>query len=740
MSPNKPGTNGEIPQRPKETRNQWGTSGEKERKRMEEQEQKILEFMKEKDYVPMKAKEIATLMRVPKKEYGDFLEVLGNLELKFKIQKNRKSKYRLVEKTYYDGIYRKNQKGFGFVRLEEREDEVYIAKENSLNALNGDRVLIEIIEEENKVKSAEAKVVKILKHEKDTMVGIFQNNKNFGFVVPDDRNFGTDIFIAKKDMGKARSNHKVLVKITKYPEKGKKAEGKILEVLGNVNEAGVDMLSLIKEHNLPSTFPEPVVQEAKRFENKVDKKDIPNRVDFRDKEIFTIDGEDAKDLDDAVRVEKLKNGNYRLEVHIADVSFYVRENSLLDNEALIRGTSVYMLGRVIPMLPRELSNGICSLNAGEDRFTLSCLMEIDEKGKVVASEIVKGIIKVTERMSYTDVQAILDQSNEQTIKKYKPYISHFKLMEELAQILKNKRKEQGYLNLDIPESKIDLDMDGRVTNIAKYETTFAHEIIEQFMLTANETVAEKFFWLEAPFIYRVHEDPDLEKIQELNKFLFNFGMKIKANQDNIYPKEFAKILEEVKGKEEEKVVSNLVLRTLKVARYEAQNQGHFGIASKYYCHFTSPIRRYPDLFIHRVISNYLRENYDVSEKWVEEKRVQAEERAKQSSEREKIATKVEREAEDLKKAEYMEKRIGEEYEGIVSSVTSFGIFVELENTVEGLIRFDDLGDEYFIYDEDRKRLIGERTKQTYKIGDKVLIRVKKASKLLRQIDFELVKD
>lgn len=723
MSPNKP-----------------RTSGEKERKRMEEQEQKILEFMKEKDYVPMRAKEIAMLLRVPKKEYGDFLEVLGNLELKFKIQKNRKSKYRLVEKTYYDGIYRKNQKGFGFVRLEEREDEVYIAKENSLNALNGDRVLIEIIEEENKVKSAEAKVVKILKHEKDTMVGIFQNNKNFGFVVPDDRNFGTDIFIAKKDMGKARSNHKVLVKITKYPEKGKKAEGKILEVLGNVNEAGVDMLSLIKEHNLPSTFPEPVVQEAKRFENKVDKKDIPNRVDFRDKEIFTIDGEDAKDLDDAVRVEKLKNGNYRLEVHIADVSFYVRENSLLDNEALIRGTSIYMLGRVIPMLPRELSNGICSLNSGEDRFTLSCLMEIDEKGKVVTSEMVKGIIKVTERMNYTDVQAILDQSNEQTIKKYKPYISHFKLMEELAQILKNKRKEQGYLNLDIPESKIDLDMDGRVTNIAKYETTFAHEIIEQFMLTANETVAEKFFWLEAPFIYRVHEDPDLEKIQELNKFLFNFGMKIKANQDNIYPKEFAKILEEVKGKEEEKVVSNLVLRTLKVARYEAQNQGHFGIASKYYCHFTSPIRRYPDLFIHRVISNYLRENYDVSEKWVEEKRVQAEERAKQSSEREKIATKVEREAEDLKKAEYMEKRIGEEYEGIVSSVTSFGIFVELENTVEGLIRFDDLGDEYFIYDEDRKRLIGERTKQTYKIGDKVMIRVKKASKLLRQIDFELVKD
>ncbi|MCI8759725.1 MAG: ribonuclease R [Clostridia bacterium] len=704
---------------------------------MEEQELKILELMKNEDYVPMKAKEMAMIMRVPKNEYRDFLEVLGNLELNFKIQKNRKSRYRLVEKTYYDGIYRKNQKGFGFVRIESQEDEIYVAKENSLNALNGDRVLIEIIEEKNRIKNAEAKVVKILKHEKDTIVGIFQHNKSFGFVVPDDRNFGTDIFIPKKDMGKARNNHKVLVKITKYPTEGKKAEGKIVEVLGNVNEAGVDMLSLIKEHNLPSTFPEVVVQEAKHFENKVDKKDIPHRVDFRDREIFTIDGEDAKDLDDAVRVKKLKNGNYKLEVHIADVSYYVRENSLLDGEALIRGTSIYMLGRVIPMLPRELSNGICSLNAGEDRFTLSCLMEIDEKGNVISSEIVKGIINVTQRMSYTDVQAILDHSNEQILKRYKPYISHFKAMEELAIILKNKRMEQGYLNLDIPESKIDLDMDGRVTNISKYETTFAHEIIEQFMLTANETVAEKFFWLEAPFIYRVHEDPDMEKIQELNKFLFNFGMKIKANKDNIYPKEFAKILDEVKGKEEEKVVSNLVLRTLKVARYEAENKGHFGIASKYYCHFTSPIRRYPDLFIHRVISKYLEQNYDVSEKWIEEKQTQAQERAEQSSEREKIATKVEREAEDLKKAEYMEKRVGEEYEGIISSVTSFGIFVELPNTVEGLIRFEDLGDEYFIYDEDRKRLIGERTNKTYKIGDRVIIRVKRASKLLRQIDFEM---
>ena len=727
---------------------------------MEEQELKVLNLIKDKDYAPMKAKEIAMIMHVPKSEYNELLNILGKLEMEMKIQKNRKNQYRPVEEVYYDGIYRKNQKGFGFVKIEDQEDEIYIAKENSKNALNGDRVLIEIIEEKNKVKKAEGKVVKILKHEKDTIVGRFENNKNFGFVVPDDKNFGTDIFISKKNFGKARNNHKVLVKITKYPEKGKKAEGKIIEVLGNVNEAGVDMLSLIKEHNLPSTFPEPVVEEAKKCGNQIDESDIANRRDLRQDIIFTIDGEDAKDLDDAVKVTKLENGNYKLDVHIADVSYYVKPNSLLDQEALLRGTSIYMLGRVIPMLPRELSNGICSLNAGEDRFTLSCSMEIDEKGNVISSDVYKAVINVTERMTYTNVQKILDYLNtekqevsnninqmeikpqddidEEVINRYKPYFSEFKLMEELAQILKNKRLEQGYLNLDIPESKIELDIDGRVTNIKKYETTFANEIIEQFMLTANETIAEKFFWLDAPFIYRVHEKPDYEKVQELNKFLFNFGLKIKANKDNIYPKEFAKILEEVQGKDEEKVVSNLVLRTLKVARYEASNEGHFGIASKYYCHFTSPIRRYPDLFIHRVISKYLEDNYDVEETFVEEYKKQAEERAKQSSERESIATKVERESEDIKKAEYMESRIGEEYEGIISSVTSFGIFVELENTVEGLIRFDDLGDEYFIYDEDRKMLIGEHTKTTYKIGDKINIRVKDASKLMRTVDFEKI--
>lgn len=703
---------------------------------MEERKEKIFEFIKDKDYTPMKAKEIALLLGVPKNDYNDFLNILKQLEDEYKIRKNRKNRYILVEEKYYEGYYRKNQKGFGFVKID--EEEVYISKENSLNALNEDKVLIQIIKEKSKDQSSEGKIVKILKHEKDTVVGIFQKSQNFGFVVPDDKKFGTDIYISKKNFGKARNNHKVLVKITKYPKDGKKAEGEIVEVLGNVNEAGVDMLSLIKEHKLPAKFPEQVVEEARKCGNEIDKEDIKNRVDLRDKIIFTIDGEDAKDLDDAVRVEKLENGNYRLDVHIADVSYYVKEDSLLDREALIRGTSIYMLGRVIPMLPRELSNGICSLNAGEDRFTLSCSMEIDNKGKVISGEIYKGIINVTERMNYTDVQKILDGTDEKVLQKYSKYIQEFKNMEELANVLKTRRLENGYLNLDIPESKIDLDVDGYVTNISRYETTFAHEIIEQFMLTANETVAEKFFWLDAPFIYRVHEKPDIEKVQELNRFLWNFGLNIKANKDNIYPKEFSKVLEEIKGKEEEKVISTLILRTLKVARYEAENQGHFGIASKYYCHFTSPIRRYPDLFIHRIISKYLEDNYVVDDEFIEKYKEEAENRANQSSEREKVATLVEREAEDIKKAEYMESKIGEEYEGIISSITPFGMFVELPNTVEGLIRFENLGNEYFIYDEEKKRLIGEHSNTVYKIGDKVNIRVISANKLLRQIDFEII--
>lgn len=639
------------------------------------------------------------------------------------------------------GTYRKNQKGFGFVKIEDQEDEIYISRENSKNALNGDTVAIKIIAEKEGDKKQEGKIVKIVRHEKDTVVGTFQKSRNFAFVVPDDKNFGTDIFISKANWGKARDKKKVLVQILKYPEKGKNAEGKVIEVLGGINEAGVDMLSLIKQYELPYKFPDEVVAEAKAYGDKIDSSDLPRRRDLRNDIIFTIDGEDAKDLDDAIHVEKLENGNYKLDVHIADVSHYVREKTELDKEAYLRGTSIYMLGRVIPMLPRELSNGICSLNAGEDRYTLSCSMEITPKAKIVSSDIYKGVICVTERMCYTDVQKILDRSDETVLKRYEKYISYFDLMAELANILKAKRKENGYLNLEIPESKITLDENGVAIDVKKYETYFANEIIEQFMLIANETVAEKFYWLQAPFIYRNHEAPDVDKVKELNKSLYNFGYKIKISKEEIiYPNEFAKILEDVKGKDEEKVVSNIILRTLRVAKYEAENKGHFGIASKYYCHFTSPIRRYPDLFIHRIISKYLDNDYLVNDFWIKKYEKRAEKKAENCSERERVATKVEREAEDIKKAEFMESKIGEEYEGIVSSVTNFGIFVELDNTVEGLIRYEKLGDEYFIYNEEKRQAIGEHTGKVYQIGDKVKIRVANASKLMRQIDFEICEE
>ena len=573
---------------------------------------------------------------------------------------------------------------------------------------------------------------------KNRLVGIFINNKNFGFVIPDDKKFGTDIFIPKANFGKARNNHKVVVEIIKQAKDGKKPEGKIIEVIGGVNEAGIDMLSLIKEYDLPYKFTDEVNKEAELIPAEVQSEEMKNRRDLRQDIIFTIDGEDAKDLDDAVKVTRLENGNYKLDVHIADVSHYVKEKTQLEKEARIRGTSIYMLGRVIPMLPRKLSNGICSLNAGKDRLALSCTMEIDKTGEVISGDIYKSVIKVQERMSYTDVQKILDRSDEEVLKKYKKYIDEFEAMKELAIILKEKRSKQGYLNLDIPETKIVLDEKGRPIDIHKYEVTFANEIIEQFMLTANETVAEKFYWLEAPFIYRVHEAPDLEKIQELNKFLHNLGYKIKASKDNIYPTEFAKVLEEVKGKDEEKVVSNLVLRTLKVARYESENNGHFGIASKYYCHFTSPIRRYPDLFIHQIISKYIEKNYDVDDYFFEKYSKRAAKRAFSSSEKEKIATKVEREAEKIKKAEYMENKIGNEYEAIISSITKFGMFAQLENTVEGLIRFENMDEEeYFIYDDANKILRGEKTNKTYKIGQKIKVEVISANKLTRNVDFKL---
>ena len=654
------------------------------------------------------------------------------------------SKKKLKSKNKKEKIFKKmeskkkalNQKNKEIAKLKKRlnkiEEELDDIKNEELNNRKTKNEKLDLKRPKIKEDS------KIFELEKNTIVGTYQKSRNFGFVVPDDKKIDTDIYIAKKDAMKAKNNQKVVVEITKLPKADKSAEGKIIEIIGYIDQAGVDMLSLVKEYDLPYEFPEPVIKEAKKISQEIDEKDIVNRKDLRDEEIFTIDGEDAKDLDDAVNVKKLPNGNYILGVHIADVSHYVKEGSFLDKEAIARGTSVYMLDRVIPMLPVELSNGICSLNAGKDRFAISCIMEIDKNGQVVSSDIFKSVINVTERMSYSNVQKILDNSDKEVVARYSKYIEHFKLMEELAYILKKRREKAGSLNLDIPETKVILDERGIAVDITKYELKFANEIIEQFMLTANETVAEKFFWLEAPFIYRVHEAPDMEKVSELNKFLFNLGYRVKCKKEEVHPTAFAEVLNEVKGKPEERVVSTLVLRTLKVARYESENKGHFGIASKYYCHFTSPIRRYPDLFIHRIISRYLKQGYNLDDEEIAKYSSQATKYAEESSEREKIAQKVERESVDIKMAEYMESHIGEEYDGIISSITSFGVFVELENTVEGMIRFDKLGDEYFIYDEDHKTLLGEKTKTMYHIGDKLRIRVIRADKNSRQIDFERV--
>ncbi len=593
------------------------------------------------------------------------------------------------------------------------------------------------IRRNKKVKKVKQELVVTEKQQK--IVGTFvKNNNNFGFVIPDSQKIPTDIFIAKKNMGNAKNNEKVLVEITKQPAKGKKLEGKVIEIIGYIDEAGVDMLCLMKEYGLPNEFSKTVLNELEYIDEKINKKDIPNRVDLREQEIFTIDGEDAKDLDDAVSVEKLENGTYNLHVHIADVSYYVKEGSSLNKEAIQRGTSVYMLDRVIPMLPPKLSNGICSLNEGEDRFTLSISMNIDKRGKVLSSKIYKAVINVTKRMTYIDVYKILEGKDKKVLKKYEPYINHFKTMQELAIILEKRRLAKGYLDLDIPESKIILDENGIAIDVQKYEITIANKIIEQFMLTANEEIAETFCNLNAPFIYRTHEKPDIEKIQELNQFLFNLGYQIEIKNEKVEPKSVQKVLKQIKGKPEEKVISTLILRTLKMAKYENVNKGHFGIASKYYCHFTSPIRRYPDLFIHRVISTYIRNNYQLEDKVLSKLKSYSEKYAILSSEREQIATKIERDAEDLKKAEYMQDKIGKEYEGVISAVTEFGVFVELENTVEGLVRFENLGNDYYIYHEERKTLVGEHSKETFTIGDKIKIKVLEANKLTRKIAFERV--
>lgn len=698
---------------------------------------RIVSFMKEDAYKPLLYDELIEAFHITAEEADEFNEVLKELEGEGIIIKTRKKKYGIAERmNLIPGRLQGNKKGFGFL-IPDNPDikDIFIPAGNLNGAMNNDKVIVRLTAGELGSRRSEGEVVKILKRANETVVGTFEGNNSFGFVIPDDPRIYQDIFIAKGDFNGATNGQKVVVKITVWPETRRNPEGVVVEVLGHKDDAGTDILSIIRGHNLPEEFPPEVEKQAAKIPEAVREEDIARRRDLRGRTIVTIDGEDAKDLDDAVSVEVLENGNYLLGVHIADVSQYVFEKSHLDKEALKRGTSVYLVDRVVPMLPKRLSNGICSLNPQVERLTLSCDMEIDKKGKVVKYEIYESVIKTKERMTYKDVNRILTDNDPEVMERYKDLVGTFKLMEELMQVLNKRRRARGSIDFEFEETKIVLDEKGRPIGIGPYERGVSERIIEEFMLVCNETVAEHMYWKEIPFIYRVHEDPDPEKIEAFNEFIYNFGYHLKGIAE-LHPKALQQLTDKIKGKKEERIINTLMLRSLKKARYTSASLGHFGLAAKYYCHFTSPIRRYPDLIIHRIIKEDL--HGKLNEKRLKELQAIIEGIAEQSSIRERAADEAEREVEDLKKTEYMKARIGEEFDGIISNVTSFGMFVELPNTIEGLVRMSDIEDDYYLYDEVHHMLVGERTRRTFRIGDNVRIRVQNADIATRTIDFVLV--
>lgn len=703
---------------------------------LEVKKQLVLSMMEDKKYKPLRFKEIIAVMQVPKDEKQDLKEVLDSLIQDGKITLDTKSRYKVANANVKTGIFSGTQRGYGFVAIEGEKDDIFIPENAAKGALNKDIVQI-IIKEEQTGKRKEGEVVAIVERGNSDIVGTFQKSKNFGFVVPDNLKFGKDIFIPREHTKGAVTGHKVVVKITDYGSKDKSPEGKITEIIGHINDPGVDIMSIIMANNLPTEFSDFVMKSLDSIPEEVTSADIGGRMDIRDLQMVTIDGEDAKDLDDAITISK-SGDKYTLGVHIADVTNYVKEGSPLDVEALKRGTSVYLVDRVIPMLPHKLSNGICSLNAGVDRLALSCFMDIDKKGNVVGHKIAETVVCVDRRMSYTSVKKILEDKDEAEMKEYSELIPMFELMQELASILREKRHQRGSIDFDFPESKITLDEKGKPIEIKAYERNSATKIIEDFMLLANETIAEDYFWQELPFVYRTHENPDSEKIEKLGIFINNFGYSIKIGQDEIHPKELQKLLSKIEGTPEEPLISRLTLRSMKQARYTVSNEGHFGLSTKYYCHFTSPIRRYPDLQIHRIIKENLRGKMN-------EKRITHYDKiladvARQSSQTERRADEAEREVEKLKKVEYMKQFIGECFDGVISGITTWGMYVELPNTVEGMVHVTNMEGDYYFYDEEHYMMIGEHTKKAYKLGQKVKIEVTGCDSMLRTIDFELVED
>lgn len=710
---------------------------------MEENIQKhidrLLQYMTEEAYKPLTVQELEVAFGISdSSSFKEFVKALVVMEEKGLVVRTRSNRYGLPQKmNLVKGKVSGHAKGFAFViREEPGMDDIFIPPNETNNAMHGDIVLVRVSAESSGERS-EGSIVRILERGITQTVGTYAESKNFGFVIPDDKKFANDIFIPKAASKGAVEGHKVVVKLTTYPEGRKSAEGEIIEILGHKNDPGVDILSIIHKHGLPLAFPNEVMDEANAAPATIDESEITNRRDLRNETIVTIDGADAKDLDDAVTVTKLDNGNYKLGVHIADVTYYVTENSPIDREAEERGTSVYLVDRVIPMIPHRLSNGICSLNPQVDRLTLSCDMEISADGNVVNHEIYQSVIKTVERMTYTDVKKILVDKDEALIERYKPIVPMFELMEELAAVLRKKRMLRGAIDFDFKESKVLVEEDGRPTDVVLRERSVAEKLIEEFMLAANETVAEHFHWLEVPFIYRIHEDPKEDKLRRFFEFITNFGYIVKGSANDIHPRALQEIIEEVQGKPEEMVVSTVMLRSMQQAKYDPNSLGHFGLSTEFYTHFTSPIRRYPDLIVHRLIRTYLIEgklNQATKEKWD----ARLPEIADHSSKMERRSVDAERETDELKKAEYMEDKIGEEYDGIISSVTNFGLFVELPNTIEGLVHVSYMTDDYYRFDERHFAMIGEKTGNVYRIGDEITVRVVSVKKEERSIDFEIV--
>lgn len=703
-----------------------------------ERKEKVKDVIYSPEYKPMKYKELAFLFQLTEDEKPVLSQILNELTEEGRIVKTPRGKYQRLDAGILCGTFTGNNRGFGFVTVEGDDEDYFIPEKACNGALHMDTVLMRVTNAESSAgRRREGEIIRILSHGIKELVGTFDPGKGYGFVIPDNQKFNQDIFIPKALTKGAVRGHKVVVQITDYGNKNQKPEGRITEILGHINDPGTDVISIVKAYDLPVEFPDMVMRQAERTPEEPDAKDYAGRKDLRDWMTVTIDGDDAKDLDDAITLRKTEDG-YELGVHIADVSEYVTEHSPLDEEALTRGTSVYLVDRVIPMLPHRLSNGICSLNQGTDRLALSCIMQINEKGNVVHHEITETVIRVDRRMSYANVNKILEQNDEAVKQEYAEFLPMFYQMKELADILRKKRDKRGSIDFDFPETQIILDEKGFPVDIRPYERLTANKIIEDFMLLANETVAEDYFWQELPFVYRTHESPDPDRIRKMGILVSNFGYCLKANPENIHPKEFQKLLERISDSPEEAMISRLTLRSMKQAKYSTICYGHFGLATHYYCHFTSPIRRYPDLQIHRIIKENL--HGKLSDKRITHYEKILPEVSESCSKLERRADEVEREVEKMKKVQYMSRRIGECYEGVISGVNAWGMYVELPNTVEGLVHVTNMVDDYYYYDEEKYAMIGKDTGKEYTLGEKVWVMVKAADRISKTIDFILVQN